>query len=422
LLHFRCHKEGILKKTVFFLALMGLFASMPAHAQECVKCHLETTSNIVTDWQLSKHSQNEVDCSVCHGDLHKDPYDVEKAQIPTPTTCANCHEERVEQFMAGKHAAAWAAMKAMPTIHWQPMAMTEGMKGCGGCHKIGIKTEEEIKELRENGAGFGLASCDACHTRHSFSVQEARQPQACQTCHTGFDHPQWEMYSGSKHGVRYLLKQNKTLPESIAAPTCQTCHMQESDHAVLTAWGFLAVRLPMPDDIEWAQDRATILKALGVLDLEGNPTGRLEVVKQANLARLTQEDWQKEREKMLRACNQCHSLNFVEAELDKGDQMIREADRLMADAIDVIGALYRDGVLAKPENYAYAFPDLLTFHDAPTPIEQKLFVMFLEHRMRAFQGAFHANPDYALWYGWSELQRDLSEIKFMAEELRKNHE
>jgi hypothetical protein len=45
--------------------------------------------------------------------------------------------------------------------------------------------------------------------------------------------------------------------------------------------------------------------------------------------------------------------------------------------------------------------------------------MYLEHRMRTFQGTFHANPDYALWYGWSELRRDLTEIKAMAEELRK---
>jgi hypothetical protein len=44
--------------------------------------------------------------------------------------------------------------------------------------------------------------------------------------------------------------------------------------------------------------------------------------------------------------------------------------------------------------------------------------MFLEHRMRAFQGSFHANPDYVTWYGWSEMQRDLTEIRAMAEELR----
>jgi len=392
-----------------------------SYAQQCVDCHKKTTPNIVSDWQLSKHSQNDISCATCHGDQHKSAVDVAKAQIPTLETCATCHETQVSQFKTGKHSKAWAAMKAMPTAHWQPMALMEGMKGCGGCHKIGIKTEAEIKDLKKSGAGFGVASCDACHTRHTFSVVEARQPQACQTCHMGFDHPQWEMYLSSKHGVRYLLKQNKTLPETVAAPTCQTCHMQEGNHAVRTAWGFLAVRLPLPEDKQWAADQTTILQALGVLDPSGKPTPRLDVVKAADVARLTQEDWQKERDKMLKTCNQCHSANFAKGELQKGDQMIKEADRLLAEAIRIIASLYQDGILQKPKNYAYAFPDLLAFHDAPTVIEQKLFVMHLEHRMRTFQGTFHANPDYALWYGWSEMQRSLSEIKEMATDLRAKH-
>jgi hydroxylamine dehydrogenase len=410
-----------LKGKIIIVVLIVFVFYTGAFAQECITCHKKVTPNIVSDWQLSKHSQNDVNCSVCHGEQHTDPYDVDKVRIPTPETCADCHDEKVAQFKAGKHAAAWAAMKAMPTAHWQPIALMEGMKGCGACHKIGLKTTEEIQELKKTSAGFGVASCDACHTRHIFSVQEARQPQACQTCHMGFDHPQWEMYSGSKHGVRYLLKQNKTLPDTVAAPTCQTCHMQEGDHAVMTAWGFLAVRLPMPEDKQWTADRATILQGLGVLDPEGNPTARLDVVKAANVTRLTQEDWQKERDKMLKTCNDCHSLNFAKAELEKGDQMIKEADRLMAEAIRIVAGLYKDGILKKPESYAHPFPDLLTFHDAPTPIEQELFVMFLEHRMRTFQGTFHANPDYALWYGWSEMQRSLSEIKDKAKELRAAH-
>ena len=401
--------------------LVGVLLASGASAQKCVHCHKEITPNIVSDWQLSKHSQHEVDCSVCHGDQHKSAHDVANVLIPTPETCAMCHEDQIQQFKGGKHAVAWAAMKAMPTAHMQPMALMEGMKGCGGCHKIGSKTEEEIAQLKEEGAGFGVASCDACHTRHTFSVREARQPQACQTCHMGFDHPQWEMYSSSKHGVRYLLKQNGTLPENVAAPTCQTCHMQEGDHAVRTGWGFLAVRLPMPEDEQWTADRVAILQGLGVLDPEGNPTGRLDVVKAADVVRLTQEDWQNERDKMIKTCNQCHSVNFARGELEKGDRMIQETDRLMAEAIRTVAALYKDGILAKPESYSYAFPDLLAFHDAPTTIEQTLFVMFLEHRMRAFQGTFHASPDYALWYGWSEMQRDLTEIKAMAAELRKNH-
>jgi hypothetical protein len=189
----------------------------------------------------------------------------------------------------------------------------------------------------------------------------------------------------------------------------------------MTGWGFLAVRLPMPEDKQWAADRATILQGLGVLDPEGNPTARLDVVKAANVARLTEEDWQKERDKMLKTCNDCHSLNFAKAELEKGDQMIKEADRLMAEAIQIVADLYKEGILKKPESYAYPFPDLLTFHDAPTPIEQELFVMFLEHRMRTFQGTFHANPDYALWYGWSEMRQSLSKIKHEAKDLRAEH-
>ena len=51
-------------------------------------------------------------------------------------------------------------------------------------------------------------------------------------------------------------------------------------------------------------------------------------------------------------------------------------------------------------------------------MEQRLFVMFLEHRMRAFQGAFHANPDYVTWYGWAELQQDLTEIRALDKEMR----
>ncbi len=401
------------------LIILAIIIYTPAiPAEECVNCHKDVTPSIVSDWQLSTHSKNEVECFTCHGDLHTSADDVYKVEIPTAETCNTCHEEQVEQFKRGKHAVAWAAMKALPTAHWQPMALMEGMKGCGGCHKLGLKTEEEIRDLKKNGAGFGVASCDTCHTRHTFSVKEARQPQACQTCHMGFDHPQWEMYSSSKHGVRYLMKQNNILPEGAAAPTCQTCHMQDGNHAVKTAWGFLAVRLPMPGDEQWASDRATILQALGVLDLEGNPTARLDIIKAADIARLTQEDWQKERDKMVKICNQCHSVNFARAELQKGDQMIMEADQLMAEAIRIVAALYKDGILQKPENYAYPFPDLLTFHDAPTAIEQKLFVMFLEHRMRTFQGTFHANPDYAFWYGWSAMQMDLTEIKRLAAEMR----
>jgi hydroxylamine dehydrogenase len=386
---------------------------------ECVTCHTSVTPGIVADWKASKHAESEVSCSVCHGEQHMSSEDVHKAGRMKPERCAMCHQVQWDQFKTGKHALAWNAMKAMPTAHEQPMALVEGMKGCGGCHKIGLKTEKESQALREGGAGFGMASCDACHTRHTFTVKEAKQPQACQTCHMGFDHPQWEMYSTSKHGVRYALKQTGILPDSVAAPTCQTCHMREGNHTVRTGWGFFAARLPMPADKKWAEARTTVLKAVGALDPNGKPTARMDVMKSLNVIPRTRDAWQKERDKMVKACSACHSISFAKDELAKGDKMVREADLVMAEAIRIVADLYRDGILQKPKTYAYPFPDLLSINQSPTLIEQKLYVMFMEHRMRTFQGTFHCNPEYTFWYGWSGLQTSLLEIKSMAEEMRR---
>jgi hypothetical protein len=296
----------------------------------------------------------------------------------------------------------------------------DGLKGCGGCHRI----------------GFDTGRCDSCHTRHLFSAAEARRPEACATCHMGFDHPQWEMYSTSKHGVLY--SQNAahwdwTVPlgdwfkDPTAAgaatprsPTCAFCHMPEGDHGVRTAWGFLALRLP-EDDAEWMADRATILQGLGVLDRDGKPTARLELVKAGDLARLTREDWQHERDRMLGQCSKCHAPSFAAQELVKSDQIIKAADRLMAEAIRTVDGLYRDGILPEPKERPFHV-DVLRFYEVEHPIEQTLYVMLMEHRMRTFQGAFHMNPDYQHWYGWAEMKRDLSEIRAEARELRRAHQ
>jgi len=71
--------------------------------QVCVTCHTKTTPGIVSDWKLSKHSQSEVTCSVCHGDLHNSAQDVPKAVTPTAETCQMCHETQPVQFKEGKH-------------------------------------------------------------------------------------------------------------------------------------------------------------------------------------------------------------------------------------------------------------------------------------------------------------------------------
>ena len=202
----------------------------------------------------------------------------------------------------------------------------------------------------------------------------------------GFDHPQWEMWSTSKHGTIYQIESG-----SKRAPACQTCHMPDGDHAVMTAWGFLALRLP-EEDKEWMSSRVEILKALGVLDATGNPTERFEAVKAAKMARLTKEDFSREREKMIRVCSNCHSGSYAKEQMAASDTIIKDVDKIFADAIRIVKDLYSDGLLKKPEGWKYA-PDLLQFYEVKSSAEQELYLMFMEYRMRTFQGAFHSNPD-----------------------------
>ena len=422
------------KKTVpfiltFAVIIISLSISSFADEESCVKCHEKITPGQVADWRISQHYEEGVSCSNCHGEEHNSSKNVDLVQLPDEQVCGECHDTQFEQFKRGKHNFGWTSMNAMPVTHVEPDELMEGGRGCGGCHNMGVKSEAQKKEQRDKGYRYQNNSCDECHTRHSFSKKEALDPRACQQCHMGYDHPQWEMWSSAKHGTRWFAKENNRLPQEAAAPSCQDCHLPDGTHENRTAWGFLGVRLPLPEDPQWAADRTTILKALGVLNPEtGKPTPRLEIVKAIDLVRLTDEAWQTERDKMLTTCSKCHSKRYAREQLEMGDAIIKKADRLMAEAIEIIADLYKDRILEKPDKYSFAYPDFLYFMRTgagnlkqASHIEQVLFQMYMKHRMRTYQGFFHVNPDYAYWYGWAMMTKDLGEIRELAETIRKTH-
>lgn len=83
--------------------------------------------------------------------------------------------------------------------------------------------------------------------------------------------------------------------QPVQADQCLDCHTEQTPNQVA----------------DWKADQVTILQALGVLDPDGNPTARLDAVKAADIARLTQEDFDRERSKMIRACSKCHAERFA---------------------------------------------------------------------------------------------------------------
>ncbi len=435
---------------------------------QCIGCHVNVTPGIVKQYLASPmantaNQEDVVGCTDCHGEDHQTMDDYKKAQMPTADTCGECHKKQKRQVRQGKHNLAWFGMKSQIAWHGQPGAIVkQGYRGCSGCHKIGQKGLEGIQqgyeEIVHDGGKeaanyhYGNAQCDACHTRHSFRKEEARDPRACSNCHMGFDHPQWEMYMSAKHGIVWDIEGNKNT--NGRAPTCQTCHMSQGDHAVVTPWGFLGLRLPtkenvlalidaaphlkenlttlaallpsgnydgVDDDPQWTLDRALILQAAGVLDAGLQPTKRfIEIVAQGEAAR-GPTDFNRIRADMKRICNECHAKDFVQAHFDAADEIIKAADHEFAQAIAAVQGLYKDGILEKPEGWEFA-PDLLHYYEAKTKIEQELYLIFLEYRQRTFQGAFHVSNDYMHWYGWAPLKSAVNTILEEAKRMRAEHQ
>jgi hypothetical protein len=388
--------------------------------------------------------------------------DFANAKMPTAETCKACHILRYNQYKAGKHNLAWFAMKTQAAWHGIPAPIAkQGYRGCSGCHKIGEKGLVGIADgnagaLKHDGGKeaamyrYGNAQCDACHTRHSFSRAEAKDPRACSNCHMGFDHPQYEMYVSAKHGIIWAADGHKS---DGRAPTCQKCHMNGANHEVATPWGFLGLRIPtkenvlalikvapslekqlkslaaalpsgnfvdVDDDPQWTLDRALILQAAGVLDANFQPTKRfVEGVVQGRIAR-GPEEFNKLRAEMKTNCNECHSKAYVNDFFKATDQIIKDVDHLYAKAISAVQGLYKDGILKKPAGWEYG-PDLLQYYNAPTAIEQELYLIMLEHRQRTFQGAFHASNDYMHWYGWAPTNTAVNVILEEAKKMREEH-
>ncbi len=356
----------------------------------CIDCHLKINPKIISTWHESRMALAGVTCIDCHGSDHYKDDDAFRISMIVGEICERCHAEELKQFQAGKHARAWTSVYTLPEFEALPPELVEGEMGCGGCHAIG----------RWDG------QCDSCHTRHTFSQEEARQPTACLPCHGGINHPQWEIWQTSKHGVVV------TASEGARGPTCQTCHMPKGNHGVTTAWSLLALRASGKDP-EWAGFRKTILRWLGFIDAAGRPTEGLDQLKARGVVLLSHDEWQERRDRMVDICSACHSRLFVLEKMGEVDSIIKKADHLMAEAIDLVQSLYEGGTLPIPKEKPPCCPDLLGFHEAPNPLEEQLMTMFLKYRLIMLHGAFHNNPDYVTNYGWIRLKEGYEEIKRM---------
>lgn len=404
--------------------------------EQCVQCHQSMTPGAFHAWEKSAHANldkirnlsnaqdarfykkeklaevekqlvkqgllktgetlKEVGCIDCHGPVGaKSIRHDQDLAMPDRAKCGTCHvqefaeaeSEKNQEWPQGQwskghpsHAVDWEAN--VENAIWAGMAEREIAQGCDMCH-------------------YQQNKCDGCHTRHTFSVVEARQPEACATCHNGVDHNEWENFLLSKHGTVYqtLGKANWNfavpLKDALAkggytAPTCQFCHFEfdgEFSHNLVrkVRWGF-------------------------------NPTPAIADNLNHPWFEYRKQSWN-------RTCAQCHSPSFAESYLTTADRGTIAGIKVEQEAKQVVEALYKEGLLPGQKINRPAPPP--TERDAPGAFFQlfwakgnnpshveRVYADMWEHDLiKLYKGLFHTNPGgFTYTEGWSELLRDYTII------------
>ncbi len=402
----------------------------------CLACHDGVSPGIVQTFRLSRHAFAGVSCASCHSARDGDPSGTEHfgatvTTVPSPAYCGQCHPGEVAQNGRSKHA--WTAFIGNLKPYYQkarslgldPLSQETARRldpqemarrtvsalfpdsgllekiglleesgyshgniplGCARCHGSFLLATGEGKLAGWPNNGVGrvnpdgtLGSCSACHTRHRFSVAEARKPHTCGQCHLGPDHPQIEIYQESKHGNIFAARGGEWSweepagqwgPRDIEAPTCATCHFSGFGGKLQTTHDVgerLYWELQAPASVpQWKNaDQVQDLVLQRVPDPQGASEGRA---------------------RMKSVCGQCHAGSWIDGYFEQFDAVVRDYNLLWERADGLLREAYAEG-LADPANPLDETPEVLHY-------------LIWHHSGRRWRmGAAMMGPDWTNWNG-----------------------
>jgi hydroxylamine dehydrogenase len=358
---------------------------------ECVTCHREDTPGIVEQFSHSTMAAAEVTCRNCHEVSADYAGAVEHEGVyvlasPTTAKCQKCHEAEVAQYYQSRHSlpayvavagskdlspALLAMYKAIPEGSFAPdkarnaIAVLEGQAlmpfACENCHSIGVPAADE-----------SVGRCQKCHIRHEFSLEQARKPETCNNCHIGPDHPQWEIYQESAHGIMYATTGsswnwdaeagNLTVAD-FPAPTCALCHM--------SGFGTASTTHDVGDRLSWYL-----------------------------FASISTErpDWESDRAQMQSVCRACHNEQFITDLYTKADAATQQVIDWVKESNDLVAPLQAQGI------------NMSNFDE---PIDFTYFNLWHYWGRTTKFGVWMQGADYSQWHGAYPLQEAMAELREM---------
>lgn len=358
---------------------------------DCVECHARNTPGIVEQYGHSTMAAAEVTCRDCHEVDADYPGAVEHEETyvlnsPTTAMCETCHENEVAQFNQSRHALpAYVAYAGQEVLSEELLeiysSIPEGgysdekvrarnslhaIEGpaitkfaCESCHDVGKPAEDG-----------SVGQCQDCHLRHEFSREQARRPETCNACHIGPDHPQWEIYQESPHGIAYATdghnwnwnaEAGTQDPTDFPAPTCATCH--------ISGFGPTATTHDVGDRLTW------------------NLAAPISTRRPA---------WQDNMTRMQGVCSECHNSNFIDTFYTDADKAVEQVNAWVVESDEIIQPLKDNG--------------LLTAQPFDEPIDFVYFNLWHHWGRTAKFGTWMQGADYVQWHGAYEILHDRAEL------------
>lgn len=412
-----------------------------------------------------------VGCYECHGrnpEQHQDNFQHMGYRINvvvSPKDCSTCHPVEVQQYSESKKGHAWKNIMSNPVYH-SLVSTVDGLKTvengkiimqqpspqtlqetCLGCHgtKVEVKGmkkvysssiwgEIEVPNLtnwpsqgvgRENPDG-SIGSCTSCHSRHGFSIKEARKPYTCGQCHLDPDVPAFNVYKESKHGSKYDSHENEwnftnipwVLGRDFKTPTCAACH-----NSLLTApdGTVIAERTHDFGSRLWVRLFGLIYSHAQpksgnttiIINNDGLPLPTTFLNEPAAVFLIDKAEQDKRYDIMKNICRGCHSTRWTNDHFAKMDNTIRETDEMTLSATKLMSEAWDRGI----EDRSNPFDEQI----------EKLWIrqwLFYSNSIK-YASAMTGAHDYAAFKnGWWELSENLQKMRDMTdlkEKIKKSH-
>ncbi len=364
---------------------------------DCVECHARNTPGIVEQYGHSTMAAADVGCRDCHEVSADYPGAIEHQGThvlnqPTTAMCQDCHQAEVAQFNQSRHAlpayVAYAGAQDLPSeLLMQYESIPEGsfnpdqMRNalfakegpeitkfaCQACHDVG-----------KPAADGSVGECSSCHLRHEFSREQVRRPETCNACHIGPDHPQWEIYQESAHGIAYATgghnwhweAETGTLDTTdFPAPTCATCHF--------AGFGTQSTTHDTGDRLSWYLFAPVSTR---------------------------RPAWQDNVTRMQGVCGECHNPNFINTFYTDADAATEKINEWVIESDIILAAAKDEG--------------LLTDEPFDETIDFTHFNLWHHWGRTAKFGVWMQGADYVQWHGAYEMLHERAELIEQVNEKR----